>query len=87
MSEVEQSAAEERDFAHGWPREIRQNAVFHTCETNLMSGSVRYAPDPARTGPRRVDNRRVAAVAPSPDHRLSDPPRALSVWEAVIGRP
>jgi hypothetical protein len=26
MSEV---AAEERDFAHSWPREIRQDAVFH----------------------------------------------------------
>jgi hypothetical protein len=30
MSEVEQLAAEGRDFAHSWPREIRQDAGVPT---------------------------------------------------------
>jgi hypothetical protein len=32
MSEVEQLAAEGRDFAHSWPREIRQDAVFQLAD-------------------------------------------------------
>jgi hypothetical protein len=58
MSEGEQLAAEGRDFAHSWPREIRQNAMFQLAdrrELNRLRGILRgrgIEPDDgtARTG-------------------------------------
>jgi hypothetical protein len=37
MSEVEQLAAEGRDFAHSWPREIRQDAVFQLADRRELN--------------------------------------------------
>ena len=44
MSEVEQFAAEGRDFARSWPREIPQDAMFHPAdrrELNRLRGILR----------------------------------------------
>ena len=37
MSEVEQLAAEGRDFAHSWPREIQQDAVFQLADRRELN--------------------------------------------------
>jgi hypothetical protein len=37
MSEVEQSAAQGRDFAHSRPREIRQNAMFQLADRRELN--------------------------------------------------
>ena len=45
MSEVEQLAAEGRDFAHSWPREIRQDAVFHLADRRELNRLRGILPD------------------------------------------
>jgi len=37
MSEVEQLAAEGRDLAHSWPREIQQDAVFQLADRRELN--------------------------------------------------